>query len=86
MIFDSIFVVRGVNASEIHVRMAVQNGDNCMSQSKVYKWVGRFKEGPTSVDTRSGRPQTVTHVDVNKQTVNTYRNNGKIRTWNFVWN
>jgi len=34
-----------VKPSEIYRRMKVQYGDSCLSQGRVYEWVGRFQNG-----------------------------------------
>jgi hypothetical protein len=34
----------GLKTGEIHGRMAVQNGDNCKNQKKVYEWEDRLKK------------------------------------------
>jgi transposase len=38
--------------------MQTQYGYNCLSRSKIYKWIDHFKNGRTSVcdEERSGRP------------------------------
>jgi len=41
---------------EIWWRIAIQNGDKCMSQRKVYGCVGTFERGWTGVDARTWRP------------------------------
>jgi hypothetical protein len=58
----------GIKPSEIHRRMLVQYGDNCIGQRKVYEWVEGFKNGRMNVtgEDRSGCPITsssVTNVD-----------------------
>jgi transposase len=47
-----------VKPVEIIRRMQAQYGDNCLSRSKIYKWIDHFKKGRTSVcdEERSGRP------------------------------
>jgi hypothetical protein len=50
----------GVKPVEIIRRMQAQNGDNCLSRSKIYEWTDHFKKGRTSVcdEDRSGRSST----------------------------
>jgi transposase len=50
----------GVKPMEIIRRMQAQYGDNCLSCSKIYEWIGHFKKGRTSIcdEERSGRPST----------------------------
>jgi NMD protein affecting ribosome stability and mRNA decay len=50
----------GVKPVEIIRRMQVQYCDNCLSRSKIYKWIDHFKKGRTSVcdEERSGRLST----------------------------
>jgi transposase len=50
----------GVKPVEIIRRMQAQYGHNCLSRSKIYKWIGHFKKGRTSVcdEERSGRLST----------------------------
>jgi transposase len=52
----------GVKLTKIFRRMKAQYGDTCLSQSKVYEWVERFKQGRTSVfdEERAGRSSTTT--------------------------
>ena len=51
--------------AEIIRRMQAQYGDSCLSRSKIYEWIERFKQGRTSLcdDERSGRPSTSTTED-----------------------
>jgi transposase len=50
----------GVKSAEIHRRMLAQYGARTMHQRKIYEWIGRFKEGRTSVtdESRPGCPST----------------------------
>jgi transposase len=50
----------GVKPVEIIRRMQAQYGDNCLSRSKIYKWIDHFTKGRTSAcdEERSGRPST----------------------------
>ena len=40
----------GVKPIEIHRRMKVQYGDECLSQQQVYEWSRKFANGVTSVE------------------------------------
>jgi len=42
----------GVKPIEIHRRMRIQYGDNCMSRTQVYEWIEKFKNGVSIVETR----------------------------------
>ncbi|GFY11793.1 hypothetical protein TNCV_1529851 [Trichonephila clavipes] len=56
------FSTKGVKpAKSIRCKQA-QYDDRCLSQSKIYKWIERFKQGRTSlcVDERSSCPSTST--------------------------
>jgi hypothetical protein len=41
--------VEGVPGAEMHRRISVQFGNSVMSQRMVYKWIKKFKKGPTSI-------------------------------------
>jgi transposase len=49
-----------IKSAEIHRRMLAQYGARTMHQRNIYEWIGRFKEGRTSVtdESRHGRPST----------------------------
>jgi hypothetical protein len=59
MISDQIFVVREIESVKAR-KMAVQYGNTCMSQRKVYEWVETFKREEASIDDLcSGGPFSV---------------------------
>jgi hypothetical protein len=47
-VFRFLFA-EGVKHVEIIRRMQAEYGDNCLSRSKIYKWIDHFKRGRTSV-------------------------------------
>jgi hypothetical protein len=50
----------GKKPVEIIRRMQAQNGNNCLSRSKIYEWIDHLKKVTTSVcdEERSGRQST----------------------------
>jgi transposase len=50
----------GIKPVEIIRRMQAEYGDNCLSRSKIYKWIDHFKSVKSSIsdEERSGRPST----------------------------
>jgi len=59
----------GVKPSEIYRRMKVQYGDSCLSQGRVYEWVGRFQNRRQNISDKhwSGRPVSVATETVKQQ-------------------
>ena len=55
----------GVSGTEIHRRLLVQYGNNCLPQRSVYEWIEKFKNGRTSVTQNegAGRPVTATNEE-----------------------
>ena len=56
----------GVKPSEVYRRMSAQYGSSCLNQRNVYKWIGIFKEGRTSIkdEPRLGRPSDVSTPEI----------------------
>jgi hypothetical protein len=50
----------GVKRAEIHCRMLIQYGNNCLAQRKVYELVEVLRNGRTSIvgEQHPGRPHT----------------------------
>jgi hypothetical protein len=49
MISDRFSWSEDVKTVDIYRRMTLQDGDNCVSQRMVYKWMETFKAGRTTV-------------------------------------
>lgn len=60
---------KGLNAKAIHKEMFNVLGESAPSKTMVYKWVGLFKGGRTSLedDTREGRPKTASTPKIVKK-------------------